>query len=240
VFTVKGAGTSLWGNADGFNFLYQPLSGDGSILARVLSASTTAGVEIRGSLDANAMSTYVGYYASSIYFNYRRSIGGSTSQASTGAGKLPYWVKVTRSGNTFSSYASPDGVNWVQFGASQTIAMGQNVYIGLGVTSGSTTSLATATFDNVSLNSSAAPAPAITSVSAATGTIGAQVVISGSGFGASQGSSVVRLNGGLVTINSWSATSITITIPSGATSGPLVVSVAPSMNCSNPVTFTVN
>src|SRR5208282_4916045 len=49
----------------------------------------------------------------------------------------------------------------------------------------------------------------------------------------------VTLNGSSVPINSWSGTSITITIPSGAVSGPLVVTVAPSMNNSNPVRFTV-
>jgi hypothetical protein len=152
---------------------------------------------------------------------------------------LPYWVKVTRSCSTFSSYTSVDGVNWTQLGTSQTISMAQNVYVGLAVNSGSSSALATATFDNVSLSTPSAPAPVIAGVSATSGSIGSQVVISGTGFGAVQGSSVVLLNGAVVTINSWSATSISITIPSGATSGPLVVSVAPSMNDSNPVIFTV-
>ena len=152
---------------------------------------------------------------------------------------LPYWIKMTRSGSSFSSYASSDGVNWVQVGTSQTISMAQSVYVGLAVNSGSTTALTTATFDNVSVNSAAAPAPVIASMSATTGSIGSQVTISGSNFGATQGSSVVLLNGTFATINTWSATSISITIPAGATSGPLVVSVAPSMNDSNPVIFTV-
>jgi len=130
-------------------------------------------------------------------------------------------------------------VNWVQVGSSQTISMAQNVYIGLAVSANNNSALVTATFDGVSVNSASAPAPVITTVSATAGPIGSQVVISGSGFGASQGSSVVMLNGALVTINSWSDKSITITIPLGATSGPLVVSVAPSMNNSNPVVFTV-
>jgi hypothetical protein len=42
-------------------------------------------------------------------------------------------------------------VNWVQLGGSQTIAMAQNVHIGLAVSSGNTTGLATATFDNVTV-----------------------------------------------------------------------------------------
>src|SRR5580658_3210132 len=121
----------------------------------------------------------------------------------------------------FSSFVSSDGVNWVQLGTSQTISMAQNVYVGLAVNSGSTTALATATFDNVSVNSASAPAPVITSVSATTGSIGSQVTINGSNFGATQGSSVVLLNGTAVAVNTWSATSISITVPSGATSGPL-------------------
>src|SRR5437016_249498 len=152
-----------------------------------------------------------------------------------GSGTLPYWVKLTRSGSSFTEYGSADGVNWVQV-CSQTITMATNVYIGLAVSSRSTSTLATATFDNVSISSSSAPAPTITGVTATTGSVGSQVVISGTGF-ASAG--LVTLNGALVTLNLWSSTSIAITIPSGATSGPLAVSAAPSMNCSNPVTFTV-
>jgi hypothetical protein len=60
---------------------------------------------------------------------------------------------VTRSGNTLSSYASADGVSWTQLGTSQTITMGQSVYVGLAVNSGSASALATATFDNVSVTS---------------------------------------------------------------------------------------
>jgi hypothetical protein len=240
-FTVSGAGTSAWSTADSINFVYQPMSGDGSIVARVVSVNGnfTGGVMVRDSLNPNAMSMFVAYFGSRIYTNYRATTSATTSQYSSGTMTLPFWVKVVRSGSTFSSYSSLDGVNWAQFGTSQTISMGQNVYIGLGVSSGSTSTLATATFDSVAVNSTAASAPVITGVSATTGTIGSQVVISGTGFGASQGGSMVTLNGAPVTINAWSDTSLTITIPSGATSGPLVVSVAPSMNTSNPVTFTV-
>jgi hypothetical protein len=241
-FTVNGAGTSAWSTADSINFVYQPLSGDGSIVARVVSVNGafTGGVMLRDSLNPNAMSIFVAYYSSEIYSNYRAATGAITNQSiSSGTKSLPYWVKVVRTGSTFSSYSSLDGVNWAQFGISQIINMGQNVYVGLAASSGSTSTLATATFDSVSVNSTAAPAPVITSVSATTGTIGSQVVISGTGFAASQGGSMVTLNGALTTISAWSNTSLTITIPSGATSGPLLVAVAPSMNTSNPVTFTV-
>ena len=64
---------------------------------------------------------------------------------------LPYWVKLVRSGNTFSSYASSDGSHWTQIGSSQTLAMTATVYIGLAANSGSNSTLATATFDNVTI-----------------------------------------------------------------------------------------
>ena len=142
-------------------------------------------------------------------------------------------------GNVFTSYRSLDGVNWAQVGTNQTITMAQNVYIGLAVSSDDNTSLSTAVFDNVSLNTLSDAAPTITSLSATTGPVGTQVVISGLGFGATQNGSAVLLSGAAVSINSWSSTSITITIPSGAISGPMLVSVAPSMNDSNYIDFTV-
>jgi hypothetical protein len=246
VFTVAGAGAQIYGTADAFHFLYQPLSGDGTVVARVVSlqggsGSVSAGVMIRNTLDAGSVNAKTADWRSygGIYFDVRTAAGGSTSEPGGVSAMLPYWVKVSRSGNTFSSYASLDGVNWTQVGTSQTISMAQNVYVGLAVTSGSTTALTTAAFDNVSVNSAGAPAPVIASVSATTGSIGSQVAINGSNFGATQGNSAVMLNGAAVTINTWSATLISITIPAGATSGPLVVSVAPSMNDSNPVIFTV-
>jgi hypothetical protein len=66
---------------------------------------------------------------------------------------LPYWVKLVRSGSTFTGFASPDGVNWAQVGASQSINMAPNVYVGLAVSSNDTSRLTTATFDNVSITS---------------------------------------------------------------------------------------
>jgi len=249
-FTVKGAGTGEGGTADGLNFLYQPLSADGTIIARVASVSSVyaqAGVMIRETLNAGSTHAFMMAYANSMYFYDRATTGaGSSYQSFTQNPNLPtistappFWMKLVRSGNVFSAYIATDGVNWMQVGTSVAINMAQNVYIGLAISSGSTGSLYTGTFDNVSVNSTASPAPVITGVSATTVSVGSQVVVTGSNFGASQGSSVVLLNDAPVTINSWSTTSITITIPSGATSGALVVSVAPSMNDSNSVEFTV-
>jgi hypothetical protein len=243
---VAGAGTQIYGTADAFHFVSLPLSGDGSIVARLVSLQggvgyVSPGVMIRETLDAGSTNAKTADWAAygRVYFDERTTSGGSTSEPGNVSATLPYWLKVSRTGNTFSSFVSSDGLNWVQLGTNQTITMAQNVYVGLAVNSGSTTALTTATFDNVSVSSAAAPAPVISGVSATTGSIGSQVAINGSGFGAPQGNSAVLLNGAPVTINTWSATNISITVPAGATSGPLVVSAAPSMNDSNPVIFTV-
>jgi hypothetical protein len=55
-------------------------------------------------------------------------------------------------------YGSPDGVNWTQLGASQTVSMAPNVYVDLAVSSRNTSAPATAGFDNVSA-ASTLPAP---------------------------------------------------------------------------------
>jgi regulation of enolase protein 1 (concanavalin A-like superfamily) len=246
VFTVSSSGQFIYDVADGMHFAYQPLSGDGTIVARVLSAqgstSPQAGVMIREALTAGSTHAYVTYEpapGASIYFFDRPTTGAVTSYQTTPISALPYWVKLVRSGSNFSGYASADGTNWVQVGASLTISMAQNVYIGLAVSANNNSVVATATFDSVSIDSAAAPAPVISSISANTGLPGTQVTITGSNFGPTQGGSQVTLNNAPVPINSWIATSISITIPPAATSGVLVVSVAPTMNDSNPVNFRV-
>ena len=51
-FTVTGAGADIWGTTDAFRYVYRTLTGDGTIVARVMSvqnlnAWTKAGVMIR-------------------------------------------------------------------------------------------------------------------------------------------------------------------------------------------------
>jgi hypothetical protein len=78
--------------------------------------------------------------------------------------------------------------------------------------------------------------PTITGLSPTSGLPGGSVVISGSNFGATQGSnSIVMFNNVLATVSSWSNTSITAAVPAAATSGGVVV-VADSVS-SSPVAF---
>jgi RHS repeat-associated protein len=243
VFTVTGSGISDLNVAtDGFHFAYQILSGDFSIVARVVSVGYTyvqAGVMVRGSLNAQSQQMFVTDYTGTIYGVYRAAFGDTTRYGSGVASPLPYWTKIVRTGNNFSGYASPDGTTWTLVQGPVPISMQDPVYVGLAVNSNSSATLYSATFDNVSISSSSLTAPIITGLSSTNGAIGSQVVISGSGFGATQGSSAVYLNDVSVPVSLWSNSSITITIPSGATSGLVSVAVAPTMNSSNGVMFTV-
>jgi uncharacterized repeat protein (TIGR01451 family) len=154
IFTVVGSGADIWDVADAFHYVYQSASGDCSMVARVVTVQATdpwakAGVMIRETLTANAQqaSTFL-TPSNGVAFQYRIGTGNTSGNYNLTGMAAPYWVKIVRSGNTFASYCSPSGTNWVSLG-SQTITMGANVYIGLGVCSHNDGVLCTATFDHV-------------------------------------------------------------------------------------------
>ncbi|MFO8008405.1 MAG: sugar-binding protein, partial [Candidatus Brocadiia bacterium] len=158
-FTIEGDGNDIWNNSDNFHYVYQSLSGDGEIEARVASLENTnswakAGVMIRESLTGGSTHAMMVVTPGNGTSFQRRTSTGSTSESTTpGDGvTAPYWVRVTRSGDTFTGYKSSDGSSWTQVG-SVTISMATDVYIGLPVTSHSDGVLCTAEMDNVTVTS---------------------------------------------------------------------------------------
>ena len=86
----------------------------------------------------------------------------------------------------------------------------------------------------------AGTAPTITSLNPTSGAVGTSVTITGTNFGATQGTSTVTFNGTTATPTSssnWSASSIVVPVPTGATTGNVVVTVGGV--ASNAMTFTV-
>lgn len=79
--------------------------------------------------------------------------------------------------------------------------------------------------------------PAISSLSTTSGVFGASVQISGSNFGGQQGSSTVTFSGSEASIAKWSDSVIVAKVPSGASSGNVVVTVGDT--ASNGVNFDV-
>jgi hypothetical protein len=81
------------------------------------------------------------------------------------------------------------------------------------------------------------PAPTLTNLSVTTGPIGTPVTLTGTNFRAMQAQSTVMVNGVTATPSAWSATSITITVPAGSTTGQVRVTVGAGI--SNGIQFTV-
>jgi hypothetical protein len=154
-FTVNGAGAGIWGQTDAFYYVYQPLSADGEMVARVLSLGNThagakAGLMIRETLNNNSRFAMITRTPATVpSFEYRMETSGVCDRALGVMGK-PYWIKILRTGNVFSGYQSTDGVNWLPVGE-QYVAMGQNVSVGLAVTSHRSAILTKAVFDNVAV-----------------------------------------------------------------------------------------
>ncbi|HLY11323.1 MAG TPA: hypothetical protein VKW04_18620 [Planctomycetota bacterium] len=169
VFTVKASGSDIGGTIDSFNFVYQQLSGDCTLEAHVTSLGNTsskaqAGVMIRESLDPSSPWADMLITPAGAQFQGRSQLG--TGEFSTGGPSVvaPYWLKVTRSGNTFTGSTSPDGSSWSVAGTA-SISMSANVFVGLAVTSHNNGVLDVATFDSVSVSgggggvSTALPSP---------------------------------------------------------------------------------
>jgi regulation of enolase protein 1 (concanavalin A-like superfamily) len=152
-FTLNGSGVGITGIGDGFDYTYQPLVGDGTVIARVASRTGgESGVMIRETLAGNSrLVDMLLQQSMGAEFQYRTAVGGSAVTGATVISTtVPYWVKLARAGNVFTGYISPDGVTWTQVGT-VTNTMAGSVYVGLVQSSTTYSSLATATFTNVSI-----------------------------------------------------------------------------------------
>src|SRR5207249_425113 len=108
-----------------------------------------------------------------------------------------------------------------------------------GATTGNVVVTAAGGVGNAGVTFTVTGAPSITSLTPNTGAVGSSIVIAGSNFGPSVGNGNVKFNGtSATTIMSWGASSITATVPSGATTGNVVVTAAGGV-ASAGVTFTV-
>jgi len=159
VYTVRGSGADIWSTADGFQFAWWPLSGDGEITARLVSQTNAdpwakAGLMVRESLAAGSRhAALLVTPANGIVFQYRAATNGASGPDGTGdpAQKAPYWLRLVRQGTTVIGYISPDGVQWTERGRVSLAGLPSSVYVGLPVTSHNNTTSSTAQFDGVNI-----------------------------------------------------------------------------------------
>ena len=159
VYSVTSAGGDISGQADIFQYVYQPLNGNGEIVARVLgmggttNGSAKAGVMIRGTLDDNSQNIMMAMnLGNSLLFQYRETTGGGTETTIGSTNQAaPYWVKMVRLGNWLGGYSSADGINWTLSGWETINGLPLQVYVGLAVANCQTGTSCVAWFDQVSV-----------------------------------------------------------------------------------------
>jgi hypothetical protein len=158
---VRGSGRDIGEGRepDNFQYAYKTLNGDGEITARVASMivdsrEPKAGIMFRGSLDKQSPS--VSLLLSSrdgVRLYSRESAAGTTARTEVTNARAPHWLRLVRSGNTFTGHTSEDGNAWTQVGSPVTVALTQTVQVGLAVTAGNRDGSKnhTATFDSISI-----------------------------------------------------------------------------------------
>ena len=132
VFTLQGT-MDIWGVADGCQLAWQPMHGDGELVACVAAMENTGGVGhakaslcIRESLDAGARNvTMCVTPVDGTQFLYRENKDDKTARihpdaeaqkAAVPKEQFPCWLKLVRRGNEFSGYESLDGETWALSG----------------------------------------------------------------------------------------------------------------------------
>ncbi len=163
-FTINASGADIGGRSDQFTFVYQQVTGDVDVLARVDSVSAASmwsksGVMIRSSLAANAAHAFALVSAGrGVDFQRRANVGGMTSSTNGPSATAPYWVRLVRNGTTVTAYSSGNGTSWSVI-ASRSIALGATAYVGIATTSRNSSTPTTAVVSQASIVPLSLPAP---------------------------------------------------------------------------------
>jgi len=154
IFGLFGKGADIWSVAASFAYGFVKWVGNGTMTARVntlqnSNAWAKAGVMFRESLDPGSKHVFAlvspGHGAA---IQYRNATGGQSASGGNIPGTAPSWIRLTRTGNSFSAEISTDFVTWTSIG-SATVAMGDTVYVGIAHTSHNTSDSGGATFDDL-------------------------------------------------------------------------------------------
>ena len=121
---------------DQFHFVHQPLTGDGTVIARVLSQEHShewakAGIMIKRSTVSGSP-----YAALMVTPHHGVRLQGNFDTELTGsAGGAPRWLKLTRVGTAITGYESADGSSWSTVGTVDVPGLPAAAQAGLFVTS---------------------------------------------------------------------------------------------------------
>lgn len=215
------------------------------------------GTQQFGKVDETRMSTGIARSADWIATEYKNQSSPSTFYTiglANSGGPESWGPTISSLLPTSGSVDTPITITGTNFGVTQNSSIVNFNGVLATVTSWSNTSIVAlvpdgATSGNVTVRISGATSnaatftvvgPVISTISPTQGPVGTSVVITGTGFGSSQGSSTVKFNGAAATISVWSSTSLTMTVPTGATSGGVIVTVSNVPSDDAPFTVTAS
>jgi hypothetical protein len=162
-FSIRGSGADIWGPADAFRFVYQPLQSDGEIIARIDTLTNTnpyakAGLMLRESADAAAAHVVLDVKPDTgIEFMTRSASGDFTSFVAGSTQPFPVWLKLTKTATTITGAMSADGHAWTVVGRADLPTT--PLLAGMVVTSHNNSVTAEALFGQVSISVSTLPSP---------------------------------------------------------------------------------
>ena len=157
-FTVKGAGTDIWGQSDQFAFVNVDTLHSQSLSARVTSQTNTdqwakAGIMFRET--ANAGSSYVMLVTTpgnGLHLQYRDGTGSDCTDISYGNYTLPVFLKLDKTDSSFVAYKSTNGSKWTTLGSYKNKTFSEKYKLGLLVNGHSGLNLGQAVFDSVKIS----------------------------------------------------------------------------------------
>jgi hypothetical protein len=158
---VSGSGADVWETVDAFHFAHRLHAGDLDVIVRVTPNSFSDpwakfGIMVRDSLQPDSPHAFLLLSGGEgVAFQRRQVAGGETSHTGGGAAYSSEWLRLVRVGDRFTAFRSVDGLSWTPFAEDQ-IHMEGAAFVGLAVTSHSFGSIATASFDHMSVSGESA------------------------------------------------------------------------------------
>ena len=155
-FTSTAAGRDIQDAADAFGFIFQPVTGDVTLTAQVVSVPRTnewakAGIMIRAGSGADAMNIFFAVTsAHHLAFQHRDAAGSATTTLQL-SGTAPLWLRLQRIGTQVTAFTSPDGATWTLVSGA-TSFLPPAVAVGLASTSHQAGVPSEALFDHVAVS----------------------------------------------------------------------------------------
>jgi len=138
-FVVTGSG-DIWGNEDAFQFVHQPLTGDGVLTVRLADLEADwewakVGIMMRETLERGSKhAMLIATPQVGVHVQTRSQTLGSTASPASTEGLAPVWLRLVREGADITALVSEDGASWSVL-ETVTVSMDETIRVGLVATS---------------------------------------------------------------------------------------------------------